>query len=597
MGRWPLQVRLVINILIFSIPILVLTYLMYSSETVNITFSEKEVLGAQLQRPYEELLKNLSRIRISSALGQDAAVIEKQLVEDLSNLKSIYEKVGSDLLFTSTELANRKRDLASIGSLQKFILEKKWDEAIESVKLSITHLGDTSNLILDPDLDSYYLMDVTLLALPQMQDRIFNIIKSVEQLYSNNKWTEEDRIQVALFASLLEQSDLNRILADAQTSLNEDKNFYEESESLQKNLPKSTESLTADSKSLIALLQKLSKGEKIEKADFIKTANLSLQQSYKAWSASIDELEILLQKRIQTLKTHRTNSIIYSGLALLLTILVSIYIGYTISSSIKIIINAIRNLKTAADSSSEFSNNLNTASNEVFSSITKQAAAVEQTAASIEEINSMIKLTAENSKEAASMAQKANESATIGEKEISAVLNSMKDIAESSNKIIQTLSVIDDIAFQTNLLALNASVEAARAGEQGKGFAVVADAVRSLAQKAAVSAKEINSLVKENFDMITSSRGRADLAAGHLNEIVGSIQKVSKLNEEVAIATSEQGTGLAEISKAIAEFETASYDNQKNMDSIAEVSGKSLEQAKSLSQIITDLEMEVTGRS
>jgi methyl-accepting chemotaxis protein len=84
-----------------------------------------------------------------------------------------------------------------------------------------------------------------------------------------------------------------------------------------------------------------------------------LQQSYKAWSASIDELEILLQKRIQTLKTHRANSILYSGLALLLTILVSIYIGYTISSSIKIIINAIRNLKTAADSSSEFSNNLN----------------------------------------------------------------------------------------------------------------------------------------------------------------------------------------------------------------------------------------------
>lgn len=595
MGRLPLQLRLVINILIFSIPILVLTYLMYSSESVNIIFSKKEVLGAQLQRPYEEVLKNLMQIKISTILGKNENELVANLQTQLNDLKQIYDNTADELLFTQTELSNRKREFADYSKLYSFIQQKKWDEAIDSVKLAITHLGDTSNLILDPDLDSYYLMDVTLLALPQTQDRVFSIIKFVDQVYGNNKWTEEERIQIAVYASLLEQSDLSRILGDIQTTLNEDKNFYGLSESLQTNLPKISNQLKSDLSSLIALLQKMSKNEKVDKSEFLKTATSAFQKSYQSWFSSIDELELLLNNRVNTLKSNRMNSLIYSGLALLLTILISVYIGHTISSSIKIIIQSIKNLKLAAESSKEISTNLNLASSEVFQSITKQAAAVEQTAASIEEINSMIRVTTENSKEASSMAQKANQSATIGEKEISVVLNSMKDIADSSNKIVQTLTVIDDIAFQTNLLALNASVEAARAGEQGKGFAVVADAVRTLAQKAAASAKEINVLVKENVDMITSSQSRADLAASHLNEIVDSIQKVTKLNEEVAIATSEQASGLSEISKAIGEFEVASYDNQKNKDSVSVVSNKALDQATNLTLIISDLEKEVTG--
>lgn len=102
MGRLPLQLRLVINILIFSIPILVLTYLMYSSESVNIIFSKKEVLGAQLQRPYEEVLKNLMQIKISTILGKNENELVANLQTQLNDLKQIYDNTADELLFTQT---------------------------------------------------------------------------------------------------------------------------------------------------------------------------------------------------------------------------------------------------------------------------------------------------------------------------------------------------------------------------------------------------------------------------------------------------------------------------------------------------------------
>ena len=587
MRKIPLQWRLIINITIFTLPLLVMTILMFKSESVNIDFSAKEREGSALQAKYENVWRQLSYLHLH--LAQDLSPAS------ISDLEQEYEKQKDLLQFSDAELAKRNRGEASLEVLKTALAAKDWPRAIGSVKLAITHLGDTSNLILDPDLDSYYMMDIVLLAAPQMQDRLTNVLAGINSLYEGPEL--DRRIQAALYASQLEEADLNRIVADSHTSLNEDTNFYGTSPTLQARLPNGVEQLSKVLKLHIEQLKTLANGGAIAKEDLAQSGIKALNESFSFWDMANEELAKLIDIRLVQLKSSRTSSMIYAGVALLFAILLSIYIGSTISESLTTILRSITQLQETAAASKGVSSLLSSVSQNVFQKMTQTSAAVEETAASIEEINSMLKVNTDNSEEASSLAQKADSVAATGQTEILAVLNSMSDIAQSSKQIVDTVTVIDDIAFQTNLLALNASVEAARAGEQGKGFAVVAEAVRTLALKSANSAKDINSLLKSNVELVTKSHQKAAQAVANLNEIVGSIKRVSVLNVEIAAATKEQAVGLSQISRAVGEFEISSSDNQKSMDQVSGASEDLHVQVQLLDETITNLEREVRGNS
>ncbi len=191
----------------------------------------------------------------------------------------------------------------------------------------------------------------------------------------------------------------------------------------------------------------------------------------------------------------------------------------------------------------------------------QMASTLEETSASMEELTSTVRTNAESAKEASSEADKARGLAENGSQVAGKAGEAMRKISESSEKITDIITVIDEIAFQTNLLALNAAVEAARAGDAGRGFAVVAQEVRTLAQRSAQSSKDIKSLIDDSSKQVQNGADLVKNAVASLEEICSSISGVTEKVGEIARASEEQSTSLDEVSQAVVEMDSTTQQN------------------------------------
>ena len=191
----------------------------------------------------------------------------------------------------------------------------------------------------------------------------------------------------------------------------------------------------------------------------------------------------------------------------------------------------------------------------------QQASALEETAASMEELSSTVRQTADNAAQGNMLARKASATAAKGGEVVNNVVETMKGINQSSQRIAEIIQVIEGIAFQTNILALNAAVEAARAGEEGRGFAVVATEVRNLAQRSAAAAKEIKTLITDSVEQVQLGTEQVGTAGSTMQEIVNSIQRVADIMGEISAATSEQSAGVAQVSEAVSQMDQVTQQN------------------------------------
>lgn len=257
----------------------------------------------------------------------------------------------------------------------------------------------------------------------------------------------------------------------------------------------------------------------------------------------------------------------------------------------------IFNLKEAGQQVNAAATEISTSSQALSAATSEAAASLEETTASTEEMSAMINLNANNAESARDLSQTCEKNARHGKTEVDRLIIAMNDISESSKKIEEIISVIDDIAFQTNLLALNAAVEAARAGEQGKGFSVVAEAVRSLAQRSATSAKEISGLIKESVEKIQQGGAIAKASGQSLTEIVTSVEKVAQLNSEISTASREQSQGVTNINKAINELDRVTQQNAAGSEETAAASEELSAQASQLHVLVTELNSVLEGKT
>ncbi|MBP0595209.1 cache domain-containing protein [Paraburkholderia sp. LEh10] len=191
----------------------------------------------------------------------------------------------------------------------------------------------------------------------------------------------------------------------------------------------------------------------------------------------------------------------------------------------------------------------------------EQAAALVQTASSMDEMTTNVKQNAESAATAAGLASQAADVATRGSRVVDDVVRTMGDITNSSRQIGDIIGVIDGIAFQTNILALNAAVEAARAGEQGRGFAVVAAEVRSLAQRSATAAKEIKALIETSTGSVEEGAALVSNAGSTMGEIVASVRRVNEILEEISHASREQSAGIEQVNRAVGEMDQVTQQN------------------------------------
>ena len=191
----------------------------------------------------------------------------------------------------------------------------------------------------------------------------------------------------------------------------------------------------------------------------------------------------------------------------------------------------------------------------------QQASALEETAASMEELGSTVNRNADNSRQANLLVQAASNMANQNGSVLKQLVSTMQEIEQSSKMIGNIIGLIDGIAFQTNILALNAAVEAARAGEQGRGFAVVASEVRSLAGRSAEAAKDIKALVKASVDRVESGSALVSQAGTSMQEVVAEITRVTEMMGDIAASSVEQSAGVSQIGEAVTQMDHVTQQN------------------------------------
>ena len=244
--------------------------------------------------------------------------------------------------------------------------------------------------------------------------------------------------------------------------------------------------------------------------------------------------------------------------------------------------DVVSTVRTGADGVATASVEIAQGNQDLSARTESQASALQQTAASMEQLSAQVKHNAENARQANQLALSSSQVAIKGGAVVGRVVQTMKEINDSSNKIADIISVIDGIAFQTNILALNAAVEAARAGDQGRGFAVVASEVRALAGRSAAAAKEIKTLINASVERVGHGTNLVDEAGATMSEVVASIQRVSDLMSEISAASNEQSAGVAQVGDAVTQMEHATQQNAALVEQIAAAASSLQTQAAQL---------------
>ena len=602
--------------LVYSLPIAGVLYLMIAGVNKDIDFAQMELYGNVYQRPLELLLDLLPRHQRLTAHAEQGdshtreqmMATQLQLDKAFDALNAVDQELGSTLQFTDVELAKRKRDRARasrvkeewqslklrLASSTSQEINDQYRQMIADIRTMIVHAGDMSNLILDPDLDSYYLMDTTLCALPQTQDRLATVISFGDGILTRKAITTDEMTQLVVYAAMLDEVDMARVAGSIQTAFNEDAAFHETSETLHRNLPPALHAYLSANQEFLSLVRRMATSDEVQvdAGEFVATGTLAREEAFKLWNVAATELDVMLQKRIDDFRATSTRGLVFTATALLIAGALVIVLVRSINRPMQAIAEMLGASSLQVASAS---NQVSSSSQSLAQGASEQAASLEEIGSSLKEMSSMTRRTAETAQQATLLSSQAKTSAENGNEAMGKLARAIEDIQKASAETAKIVKTIDQIAFQTNLLALNAAVEAARAGEAGKGFAVVAEEVRNLAMRSAEAAKTTSLLIEGSVASSANGVVIALEAGKTLSEIQLSVDKVNGLIAEIAAASQEQSQGIGQVAQAVQQMDQVTQSNAATSEESAAAAEELSSQSEQLRSLVHQLERLVNG--
>ena len=654
MQRLTFRKKMLTLAILFIIPMAWLMTLYISENIKNIQFSKKERVGIAYLKNIYPIIKGIAKTRgLTNAYFDDNKAAKAKIDAAIATVNTAFDTLATkeatikDILPQQIHVASLQKQWATLhtSALSKSAKDSftAYSHFINQLHKYIMDIAESSNLINDPDLESYYIMDTVVVQLPEIADSIGRARGLGAGVAAKKEFSPSD------FTELVGLMGEIRVFGE---SMNDRlAKVFSIAPALKNSLVSVESNFNHKWRDFIELSQsKLIKPKtiQIDSAAYFNAGTETLQQSGKLLNALFPVLDGLLEKRIAT-----KEDAMFETIVLIVVVLVLVaYLFVAFSSSVQANINEINSTLAslsegdfqvnanvgARDEIGESAKNLNAMIakihgliSQVVNSATQVASAadqasataaqaqegihrqnseIEQVATAINEMSATVHEVAQNTASAADLTQTADGEANNGRQVVSQVIDSINCLAgemQSSSQVIQdletqsesigtVLDVIRGIAEQTNLLALNAAIEAARAGEQGRGFAVVADEVRTLASRTQEATEEINDMIgklqtgarnaveamAQGTAQTKQSVEQAVQAGAALDQISTAVTTIHDMNIQIASAAEEQSSVSEEINRNIVNIRDITEATVGNANQTAQSS-------KAMSQVASEL--------
>lgn len=631
LGRLTFAGKAILISLIFAIPLSYTLFDIWNTRAASIDFTQKERVGVRHLQAFAPVLHGLIDARNATRAGlgggisssvADYTQARQRMEAGLGAFETLMKKDG-DSLELSTQLAEFRKAFADTASSKDGTDGKGrtvFGPVTKAASELIIKIGDNSGLALDPDLDSFYLINGALFTMPK-------VIEDTGQLWGWGAFALAKPISVQQTKQYeVWASNVNAAVKDTLAHF---KRVTSANPDLAKKINTSALQAADDFRLKVQDIDELVNKSVSPQAHYDE-GKQRVQDVMALYTTVFTELDILLEKREMASASSLRFILISSIVLVVLALYLFMCFYKTTKQGIEIISthleqmsvgdlrhrpqefwtkdefgSLVQKLAVTYDSLYELirkvrhgARELHTASNEIASASTDlaarteaSAAALEEQSSAMEEIAATVGTTAEHAQMAATFA---GDNASVAEKGgavISQVVTTMQEIHASSAKINDIIGVIDSIAFQTNILALNAAVEAARAGDAGRGFAVVASEVRNLAQRSASAAQEIKGLITTSVEKVESGTHIVEQAGQTMSQVVKNARQIDQYLGEIATSSREQASGVEQVGQSIQELDRSTQQNAALVEETTSAAASLREQAELLQSQIANFKV------